>query len=62
MENLATDYGEQSLANKWSKLCQTQQLQSAADQAKNHRARKRIRKKLHRRARQESNFRLATAF
>ena len=42
--------------------CQTlhQRLQSAADLAKNHRARKRIRKKLHRRARKEANFRRNT--
>ena len=42
--------------------CQTlqQQLQSAADKAKNHRARKRIRKKLHRRACKEANFRRNT--
>ena len=42
--------------------CQTlrQRLQSAADLAKNHRARKRIRKKLHRRALKEANFRRNT--
>ena len=66
VENLATDSdGEQHSGNAVERIrlkCQTlkQQLQSAADKAKNHRARKRIRKKLHRRAREELNFRRNT--
>jgi IS605 OrfB family transposase len=66
IEHLATDSdGEQYSGEQVEQVrikCQThkQQLQSAADQAQNHRARKRIRKKLRRRARQESNFRRTT--
>ncbi|MDE2734282.1 MAG: transposase [Gemmatimonadota bacterium] len=66
VENLATDSdGEQHSGNAIERVrlkCQTlkQQLQSAADKAKNHRARKRLRKKLHRRALKESNFRRNT--
>ena len=63
--NLATDSDGQQhsgadverVRRKWTLR---QKLQSAADQAQNHRRRKRIRKKLHRRALKEANFRRNT--
>ena len=66
VENLATDSdGQQHSGADVERVrvkCQTlrQRLQSAADRAKNHRRRKRIRKKLHRRALKEANFRRNT--
>ena len=66
VENLATDSdGEQHSGTDVEQVrvkCQTlrQKLQSAADQAQNARRRKRIRKKLHRRALKEANFRRNT--
>ena len=66
VENLATDSdGARHSGTDVEQVrlkCQTlrQKLQSAADQAQNHRRRKRIRKKLHRRARKEANFRRNT--
>ena len=64
--NLATDSDGQQYSGadveRVRVKCQTlrQKLQSAADQAQNARRRKRIRKKLHRRARKEANFRRNT--
>ena len=64
--NLATDSdGQQHSGADVDQVrlkCQTlrQKLQSAADQAQNHRRRKRIRKKLQRRERKEANFRRNT--
>ena len=66
VENLATDSDGQQHSGadveQVSLKCQTlrQKLQSAADQAQNARRRKRIRKKLHRRALKEANFRRNT--
>ena len=66
VENLATDSDGQrhsgSAVEHVRLRCHSlrQRLQSKADLAKNHRARKRLRKKLHRRARKESNFRRTT--
>ena len=66
VKNLATDSdGQQHSGTEVERVrvkCQTlrQKLQSAADKAQNARRRKRIRKKLHRRALKEANFRRNT--
>ena len=66
VENLVTDSdGQQHSGADVERVrvkCQTlhQKLQSAADKAQNARRRKRIRKKLYRRARKEANFRRNT--
>ena len=66
VENLATDSDGQMHSGKDVEhvrvKCQTlrQRLQSVADQAKSHRRRKRLRKKLHRRAMKEARFRRNT--